>query len=283
MVSWVMFLFAWLSTPSPTTSTTVWSFFRYFEIKVCTHFGIVAENSNFCASGGVLDKMSSTSSEKPIESISSASSSTTKRTHFKSIVPLLMWSNSLPGVATTPSKPARSSSHCGPKAVPPYRQVAVRLWAAPMKFNSLKICFANSRVGAKARKSGFLLGLPLLNPSATIRSIAGRTKAKVFPQPVFARPTVSLPLNAGPKARCCTSNKVVMPRSLSAFFVGFVKPSTSDKGFAPMCASLSPLFLLVAAAAFCFFGAGSAAAPSSSSSGPLDNFRFFAFGASASA
>eukprot|EP00971_Amphidinium_carterae_P043429 854744-Amphidinium_carterae.1 len=38
---------------------------------------------------------------------------------------------------------------CGPNGVPPYKQVAVNLWQVATDKNSLKICFANSRVGAR--------------------------------------------------------------------------------------------------------------------------------------
>ena len=51
--------------------------------------GIVAENSATCFSSGVSARMVSTSSWKPIRSISSASSSTRNRRADRSRVPLL--------------------------------------------------------------------------------------------------------------------------------------------------------------------------------------------------
>ena len=70
--------------------------------------GMVAENSAVCLVSGVLPRISSMSSAKPMSSISSASSSTTVARPLSFSVPRLMWSIARPGVATTTSTPRRS-------------------------------------------------------------------------------------------------------------------------------------------------------------------------------
>ena len=62
--------------------------------------GMVAENSATCLSSGVSARMRSTSSWKPMLSISSASSSTRKRRSEMSSEPFSRWSMTRPGVPT---------------------------------------------------------------------------------------------------------------------------------------------------------------------------------------
>ena len=85
----------------------------FFEIRrICA--GIVAENSATCLLSGVSARIVSTSSAKPIFSISSASSRTRKRSSLRSSVPFSRWSMMRPGVPTTTCTPRRSADSCTP-------------------------------------------------------------------------------------------------------------------------------------------------------------------------
>mmetsp|Transcript_84627 Transcript_84627/g.238034 ORF Transcript_84627/g.238034 Transcript_84627/m.238034 type:complete len:208 (+) Transcript_84627:1659-2282(+) len=137
--------------------------------------------------------------------------------------------------------------------------------------SSAWICLASSRVGASASIRGFRPVLPSERPSATIRSTIGKQNAKVLPQPVFARPTVSLPARAGPKARCCTSSSEVKPLSFRHFRVIFDRPSMLFTGTDPLGASLSSSASAVGASESAAFGLAF-----------LTNFCFFAGGAASS-
>src|SRR6478736_5699990 len=87
-------------------STGSWRYF--FEMRrICA--GIVAEKSATCLSSGVSARIVSTSSAKPILSISSASSSTRKRSSLRSSVPFSRWSMMRPRVPTTMWTPRRSA------------------------------------------------------------------------------------------------------------------------------------------------------------------------------
>ena len=86
---------------------------RYFLAIRRIGGGIVAENSATCLSSGVSARIVSTSSAKPIFSISSASSSTRKRSSDRSRVPFSRWSMTRPGVPTTTCTPRRSAASCG--------------------------------------------------------------------------------------------------------------------------------------------------------------------------
>ena len=81
--------------------------------------GTVAENSSVCRSVGVCSRIFSMSSWKPMESISSHSSSTPMRTRSSLSVPRRRWSSTRPGVPHTICPPARSCSTCRPMGAPP--------------------------------------------------------------------------------------------------------------------------------------------------------------------
>ena len=79
------------------TVTSAGSLRYFFEIRrICA--GIVAENSATFLSAGVSARIVSTSSAKPMLSISSASSSTRNRSSVRSSVPRSRWSMIRPGV-----------------------------------------------------------------------------------------------------------------------------------------------------------------------------------------
>mmetsp|Transcript_39842 Transcript_39842/g.66087 ORF Transcript_39842/g.66087 Transcript_39842/m.66087 type:complete len:205 (-) Transcript_39842:690-1304(-) len=99
--------------PCPTTST-VFASLRCCRATERTHGGCVAENRTVCRSeASVPSRIVSTSSLKPMFSISSASSSTTYSTPLKSSVPSCKWSMIRPGVPTSTSNPSRSVRCCG--------------------------------------------------------------------------------------------------------------------------------------------------------------------------
>ncbi len=80
--------------------------------RICA--GMVAENSATCLVEGVSARIVSTSSAKPIFSISSASSSTRNFSSLRSSVPLSRWSMMRPGVPTMTSTPRRRADSCWP-------------------------------------------------------------------------------------------------------------------------------------------------------------------------
>ena len=75
--------------------------------------GMVAENSATWRVSGVFFSTASTSSMKPIRSISSASSSTSMRSADRSSEPRSRWSITRPGVPTTTCTPRFSALSCG--------------------------------------------------------------------------------------------------------------------------------------------------------------------------
>ena len=81
--------------------------------------GIVALNSAVCLPHGVRFMMSRTSSMKPIESISSASSRTTMRQSARIILPRRRRSRTRPGVPTTIWPPRLSAVICSTIGAPP--------------------------------------------------------------------------------------------------------------------------------------------------------------------
>mmetsp|Transcript_12981 Transcript_12981/g.37834 ORF Transcript_12981/g.37834 Transcript_12981/m.37834 type:complete len:216 (+) Transcript_12981:809-1456(+) len=104
----------------PLVTSIHWGSFRCFSTKALTHLGSVAEKSRIWRfSLGKACRMASTSSWNPMDSISSASSRIRVLHLERSTVCRLMWSSSRPGVQTSRSTPARTSSHWPPKGVPP--------------------------------------------------------------------------------------------------------------------------------------------------------------------
>ncbi|COZ36361.1 Uncharacterised protein [Mycobacterium tuberculosis] len=80
---------------------------------------MVAENRATCLYSGVSDRMRSTSSAKPMVSISSASSSTRKSTRDRSKVARSRWSIIRPGVPTTTCAPRLNPASCTAYDDPP--------------------------------------------------------------------------------------------------------------------------------------------------------------------
>lgn len=85
-------------------------------------------------------------------------------------------------------------------------------------------CLASSRVGASTMTEGGRPWVRLVRaPSPLVpasRSTIGSTKARVFPQPVRARPTKSLPASSGVRHCAWMSNRDSMPLPRSRLFTG---------------------------------------------------------------
>ena len=117
------------------------------------------ENSATCLSSGVSARIVSTSSAKPMLSISSASSSTRKRSSVRSRVPLSRWSMIRPGVPTTTWTPRRSARELDavPLAAVDGQDLDARaVWAAYFSKAS-HTWSASSRVGCEDERLGRLL------------------------------------------------------------------------------------------------------------------------------
>ena len=160
--------------------------FMYCSARRRISAGMVAEKRAVWRVKGVLERMVSISSTKPILSISSASSSTRVWTWLRLSTLRSIRSIKRPGVPTMMSTPRCSRSICGPYACPPYTaRTRAPLWR-PYSVIAPATCKASSRVGVRTRPWGnFWWGSRLW--------IMGRAKAAVLPVPVCAWPITSCP------------------------------------------------------------------------------------------
>ena len=181
---------------------------------------MVAEKSDMTFSSGVRSSMNWMSSMNPISSMVSASSSTTCRTSFISMVPRLRWSMSRPGVATSISTPLSSASVCTFMPWPPY-MVATRMSVClPNSRMASVICMASSLVGASTR--------PCMVRSGFMSWSMETAYAAVLPDPVCAWPTTSLPVSSTGMAASCMGNGSSKPISSIAFSISWLTPSSSN-------------------------------------------------------
>ena len=170
--------------------------------------GIVAEKSIVCLFPRVFDIIYSMSSMNPISNIMSASSSTRNLIASRCSSPRLNMSMSLPGVPTIMFAPFLSSYICLSIDAPPYTVTTDSPASAASRFATSVTCSASSRVGAITiadDKSFF-----------SIFCIIGMRNAPVFPVPVLALTTVSLPDIITGMALSCTSVGFSNPIFLSA-------------------------------------------------------------------
>ena len=171
-----------LSAPSflLPTDTSMGLFMYVFEILTIS-CGMVAEKSRVCFSFGVVSRIPSSSSLKPMVSISSASSRTKKRILLTSSFLRLIKSSDLPGVPTTIWAPRCNSATWPTMLAPPYTATIFILSEfLAYDFRSLAICMQSSRVGLKISA--------WVSFDSVIFWIMGSPKAAVFPVPVCARP-----------------------------------------------------------------------------------------------
>mmetsp|Transcript_15103 Transcript_15103/g.48155 ORF Transcript_15103/g.48155 Transcript_15103/m.48155 type:complete len:299 (-) Transcript_15103:32-928(-) len=104
---------------------------------------------------------------------------------------------------------------------------------------SCATCLASSRVGARHSTRGARPRAPD-RPDSRIRSTTGITNASVLPQPVRARPMMSLPALMCSKVRTWMGNRCVMPRSRSAPSVADDSPNRSNGTLPDSSASVAP-------------------------------------------
>mmetsp|Transcript_27459 Transcript_27459/g.84742 ORF Transcript_27459/g.84742 Transcript_27459/m.84742 type:complete len:346 (-) Transcript_27459:543-1580(-) len=191
----------WSSTSSPTSSAAAGaspnSSSRSKPGGAADRDADLARPTPWRAPAGHSPKMRSTSSAKPMDSISSASSRTTWYADERSRLPRSMWSMTRPTVATRTSTPRRSAPSWGPYDTPPWKQIVEKPCVSARSLSSASTCFASSRVGASTRIAGprprFRASyLPCFLSSAR-RSTRGRPKANVLPVPVRDFPSKSRP------------------------------------------------------------------------------------------
>ena len=159
--------------------------------------GIVAENSSVRCSPVTCDRISSTSSIKPMFSISSASSSTAHFAWSSGRRPRFITSSTRPGVPTTICAPRESRRSCSDIDCPPYTVNTCNAPSPRREVNSSATCNASSRVGASTSACG-------IASDTSIDSNIGNPKAAVFPVPVCAWPITShvSPSSTGIAIRC---------------------------------------------------------------------------------
>ena len=135
---------------SPFSSTLTGSF-RNLAASPSIAGGMVADHSSTVCSCSRQARMKSTSSMKPMSSISSASSRTTVRTCCRSIRVFQIRSMSRPGVATRMCTPWLSLLFWTPMSKPPKTaKGTTSVWRATSSI-SCTYCRASSRVGTRTR------------------------------------------------------------------------------------------------------------------------------------
>ena len=157
-------------------------------------------------------------SEKPMLSISSASSSTILLTMLRSTLPRSMRSISRPGVATMICAPWRRALIWSRMLVPPYTATMLMAFIYLEKSRrSSAICRHSSLVGDSTMACVCApRGPPMGGWGSTICS-SGSPKAAVFPVPVCARAMMSVPL----------SYELSRGMTVSCMGMGCSKPSSS--------------------------------------------------------
>ena len=183
----------------------------------------MAEKSSVFRYSGTCSKMAFMLSEKPMFSISSASSSTTLRMFSSFTLPRSMRSMSRPGVATMICAPCRSSLICVTMDAPPYTGMMC-IWGMYLanEFRSSAICRHNSRVGLKMSACvSFVVASVFCN--------TGMPYAAVLPVPVCASAMTSL---CSPNKHGITSSWTGIgcsnPSSSMARRIGSLTPNSSN-------------------------------------------------------
>mmetsp|Transcript_16152 Transcript_16152/g.35786 ORF Transcript_16152/g.35786 Transcript_16152/m.35786 type:complete len:200 (-) Transcript_16152:412-1011(-) len=119
-----------------------------FCVTSSTSRGIVAEKMVTCTVSGMYLNTSYICSLKPLESISSASSSTNRDTSSSRRARLLIISYTRPGVPTTTCTPSCRARMSSLTAVPPTQAMILMFMKSPSAWMTLTICWASSLVGA---------------------------------------------------------------------------------------------------------------------------------------
>ena len=192
--------------------------------------GMVAVKNIVCRFFGSSAITFLTSWMNPISSMRSASSSTKKASPSSRIYPCACRSSSRPGVDTSISTPFFSISICAPGLIPPISTPQRYGRYLPYALIDSSICSASSRVGVSISARMPPRGL------FVIRLSTGSENAAVFPVPVCAQPSTSLPSSAGGMAFSCMGDGVTYPASATASSILRSSFSSSNRK-----ACLSPL------------------------------------------
>ena len=148
---------------------------------------MVAENSRVWRWAGSLEQIVSISGIKPMSSMRSASSITSRSQPVSRILPRSNRSIRRPGVAISTSTPSPSALIWSPICTPPISSAIFRSWFLPYFSKFSATCAANSRVGSRMR----LRGISARRRPWARMSIIGSTKLAVLPVPVWAMPMIS--------------------------------------------------------------------------------------------
>mmetsp|Transcript_65645 Transcript_65645/g.161624 ORF Transcript_65645/g.161624 Transcript_65645/m.161624 type:complete len:204 (-) Transcript_65645:93-704(-) len=128
---------------------------------------------------------------KPRSSMRSASSSTRYDTLDTLQTFSCIRSSRRPGVATSTCTPFLSAARCSCLGTPPNTHTVETPMGCPAFSSTVALCIASSLVGATTSMTGVLL---FVSPSLLMCVNPGSPNARVFPDPVSAMPTRSLPL-----------------------------------------------------------------------------------------
>ena len=197
--------------------------------SAATSGGMVAEKSADCRRGCSLATIFRTGWMKPMSSMRSASSSTTKRVSSSRTARSSMRSISRPGVATATSTPRASARTWALRDMPPSTST-VESRAPPAKARRCaSICTASSRVGARiSARQVPGAGRP---PSPRMACRIGSPKAAVLPVPVWATPKMSRPASCGGIACTWIGVGVSKPARFSASVSGRASPKSAKVSF----------------------------------------------------
>ena len=134
-------------------------------------------------------------------------------------------SSSRPGVATTMSTPRSRVAIWRPSGAPPNTATVLTPSAWPSGSSASRTCTASSRVGTSTRPRG-VRGAGLRPAS---RVIIGRPKARVLPEPVWARPSTSRPARQSASVAAWIGNAVRMSRRSRAVTSSCGRPSLPNE------------------------------------------------------
>ena len=206
------------------TSTRTGSFRKPWASEE-TSVGIVAEKSADCRRGCSAATIFRTGWMKPMSSMRSASSRTTKRVWSRTIERSSIRSVSRPGVATTTSTPRASARTWLLRETPP-RTRSVEMRAPPPSVRkAASICTASSRVGARtSARQVFGVGRV---PSSRSWWRIGSAKAAVLPVPVCAMPRMSRPAICGAIACAWIGVGVSKPERARPAMSGSARPKSA--------------------------------------------------------
>ena len=150
-----------------------------FFAKSIIGFGMVADNNTICNLSGSLSLSNTISSKKPYSSIWSASSIINLDMCFILILPLLICSNSLPGVATIIWELLTNLFSCFLKSCPPTIFTQLNFLSTFKSSKTFFVWLESSLVGLSMTVWGNL-------KFSSVIVIIGRRKASVLPVPVWA-------------------------------------------------------------------------------------------------